>query len=274
MISGRKLVFLDIDGTILPKGQSVTPRVRQAIRQAEENGHCLCLCSGRAYSEIPDNMKNFDGIISASGACIMWKGQVLLAEYFSEKETENAAALLEEAGAIYVMEGIEHLYMMEEARSRMMKLLERSDERERSALGFFRKSVPCSSLAQMTKVHKCSYFYARRDGDWFRERLRKWDMSVAAFSQADTRGNSGEITKTAFHKGSAVRYLGRYLGFDLKDTLAIGDSENDLSMLRAAGVGIAMGNADDDVKEAADDITGPVEKDGVYDAFRKYGLIS
>lgn len=99
-------------------------------------------------------------------------------------------------------------------------------------------------------------------------------MSVTSFSQAETRGNSGEITKTAYTKGTAVHYLSDYLGVSAENTIAIGDSENDLEMLKAAGIGIAMGNASDYVKETADDITRSVEEDGVYHAFVKYGLIA
>lgn len=274
MSQKRKLVFLDIDGTILPYGKEMTPRVKRALLQAKENGHCLCICSGRAYSEIPERMKGFDGVISAAGACIMWKGKILLAEYFSAQETEDVARLLEEANAIYIMEGLEHLYMKKDMRERIMGTLKQSDEKERRTLSYFGDTLPCASLREMTKVHKCSYFYAEKAGDWFRERLAPWNMNVSAFSQAETRGNSGEITKTPFHKGAAVRYLSEYLDIPIEDTIAIGDSENDLEMLKAAGVGIAMGNSYDHVKEAADDITKSVYEDGVYHAFRKYGLIS
>ena len=70
-------------------------------------------------------------------------------------------------------------------------------------------------------------------------------MTATTFSQSETRGNSGEVTKTAFTKGTAVRYLSGYLGVPIEDTIAIGDSENDLEMIRAAGIGIAMGNSSD-----------------------------
>ncbi len=269
----RKLVFLDIDGTILPGNRPMTKKVRQALGQAKENGHYLCICSGRAYSEIPGQMKKFDGVVSAAGACIIWKGQLLLAEYLSCQELENVAGLLEEAGATYIMEGYEHLYMKKEIKKNILELLRKSSKEERRALRFFYSTRSCSSLKYMKKVHKCSYFYANQDGEWFREKLKKWDMSLTAFSQGETRGYSGEITKAAFDKGSAVQYLSSYLDIPIEDTIAIGDSENDKSMLQAAGIGIAMGNATDDVKEAADDVTGSVDEDGVYDAFQKYRLI-
>lgn len=267
------MVFLDIDGTLLHEGQPVSEKTAKALSQAKDNGHFLCICTGRAYSETPDEMKKFDGVISAAGACVMWKKEVLLAEYFSDEEKKLVADLLEAAGAVYIMEGFSDLYMDQEIRERFFKQMEGFEEREKFLLSFFIKTLPCTSTQEMKKVHKCSFFYAEKDNEWLKEKLRQWDMSVTTFSQADTRGNSGEITKTAFTKGTALKYLSGYLGIPTEDTIAIGDSENDLEMLRAAGVGIAMGNASDYVKQAADDVTKSVTEDGVYHAFRKYGLI-
>lgn len=269
----KKLVFLDIDGTLIPKSQKMSEKTIQALRQANDNGHILCICTGRTYCEMPDEMKRFDGVISAAGACVMWKKEVLLAEYFSEREKRQVMDILEEAGAVYTMEGFADLYMKRENYERLLGNLEGCDEEQRKILKLFERACFCTGTEKMDKVHKCSYFYAENDSEWFKERLKKWGMNQAAFSQGDAGGNSGEITKTAFTKGSAMRYLSGYLGISIEDTIAVGDSENDLAMLRAAGTGIAMGNAPDFVKEAADDVTGSVEEDGVYHAFRKYGLI-
>ncbi len=271
----KKLVFLDIDGTLLPRSQKVSEKVIQALRQAHDNGHILCICTGRPYSMIPDGIKRFDGVISASGACIIWKNEILLAEYFSEKELENVTGLLEEAEAFYSMEGFECFYMKKEVYDRFPEEPDDFDGEDEEARNFFEKRMTfCDDISKMEKVHKLSYFNAREDSDWFRERLKKWDMDVAEFSQGDARGNSGEITKKAFTKGSALQYLSDYLGIPIEDTIAIGDSENDMSMLMAAGVGIAMGNAGDEVKKAADDVTASIEDDGVFHAFKKYGLLA
>lgn len=273
-LNSRKLVFLDIDGTLLPKSHHVTEKVKQALRRADENGHFLCICTGRAYSEVPEEMRKFDGIISAAGACIMWKSEILLAEYLSEEETGQIIDLLEEVEAVYIMEGLEKSYSQEENYKRFLEKLDSSGEEEELLKGFLAQTFSCVLTAEMKKTHKCSFFYAKKDSAWLRERLKKWDMSLTAFSQAETRGSSGEITKTAFSKGTAVRYLSDFLGIPIEDTIAIGDSENDLEMLKAAGIGIAMGNAPDYVKEAADDVTKSVEEDGVYYAFLKYGLLT
>lgn len=270
----KKLVFLDIDGTLLPRNRKISEKVIQALCRAHDNGHILCICTGRTYSSIPDGIKRFDGVISGAGSCIMWKNEILLAEYFSEEEMRRVAGLLEETKAIYTMEGFDNLYMKKDIYDDFLKRLEDCSDEEREILRYFERTTFCDDIAKMKKVHKLSYFYAGKDSGWFRERLKKWDMNVATFSQGDERGNSGEITKTAFTKGFALRYFAKYLDIPIEDTIAIGDSENDLSMLTAAGVGIAMGNAGDAVKKAADDVTESIENDGVYYAFKKYGLLA
>jgi hydroxymethylpyrimidine pyrophosphatase-like HAD family hydrolase len=87
-------------------------------------------------------------------------------------------------------------------------------------------------------------------------------------------GESGELTQENVHKGKAILELALYLGVSQKDTIAIGDSANDMEMLETAGVGIAMGNASPEVKDAADEVTGSVREEGVYQAFVKHGLSS
>ena len=74
-------------------------------------------------------------------------------------------------------------------------------------------------------------------------------------------------------KASGIEQVTEHLGIARRDTLAIGDSDNDLEMLRHAGVGIAMGNARQHVREAADEVTSPPEEGGVHEAFVRHGLI-
>ena len=82
-----------------------------------------------------------------------------------------------------------------------------------------------------------------------------------------------ELVPKGFHKGTGIEKICEYLGMDISDTYAIGDSVNDLGMLRAAGTGIVMGNGVDAAKAAADYVTAPLCEDGVWKACRYFGLI-
>jgi hydroxymethylpyrimidine pyrophosphatase-like HAD family hydrolase len=75
------------------------------------------------------------------------------------------------------------------------------------------------------------------------------------------------------HKALGMDVLLAHLGIERTDTIAIGDSYNDLEMLAHAGVGVAMGNAPEEVRDAADESTGSVDEDGVRQAFERHGLL-
>ena len=87
------------------------------------------------------------------------------------------------------------------------------------------------------------------------------------------RSGSGEVTLGGVNKGSTILQLLDLLGLDAASAIGIGDSNNDIEMLQVCGVGIAMGNATDEVKSQADEVTTAVLDDGVWNAFRRHGLI-
>ena len=84
--------------------------------------------------------------------------------------------------------------------------------------------------------------------------------------------NNLEFTKAGTNKASGLKFLAGYLGMTMDEVMAVGDSENDIEMLREAGLGIAMGNASSEVKEVADEITLDNEHEGVAAAIGKYIL--
>lgn len=83
----------------------------------------------------------------------------------------------------------------------------------------------------------------------------------------------GEIGQVGVHKGVAVRLLADHLGVDTTDLVGFGDARSDLELLRACGTGVAMGQAPDEVKDAATFVTDPVDADGLAVAFRHLELI-
>jgi hydroxymethylpyrimidine pyrophosphatase-like HAD family hydrolase len=83
----------------------------------------------------------------------------------------------------------------------------------------------------------------------------------------------GEISSKGVHKGAAIELVMRHYGIAREDVFAFGDSDNDRTMLEAAGRGIAMGNAIDSLKAIAFDVAGRVDRGGLAEAFRKHGLV-
>ena len=79
-----------------------------------------------------------------------------------------------------------------------------------------------------------------------------------------------EVTKKGISKGSGLRWIGQHLGIALEEMIAFGDSGNDLEMLAAAGVGVAMGNAEEEAKKTADYVTAANNENGIVQALQKF----
>ncbi len=86
-------------------------------------------------------------------------------------------------------------------------------------------------------------------------------------------GNSGELSEPGMNKGKGIEFILKHFNADADDAIGIGDGENDMEMLKACDVGIAMGNANPVLKDIADYVTTDVDKDGLKNAFLHYGLI-
>ena len=84
---------------------------------------------------------------------------------------------------------------------------------------------------------------------------------------------NGEIIRKDMDKGEAMKRVCEYYGADMGDTIAFGDSMNDLQMLEAAGVAVVMGNSSQELKDRGDVVCESVEEDGVYYEFKRMGLI-
>jgi len=82
-----------------------------------------------------------------------------------------------------------------------------------------------------------------------------------------------DITVKGADKGSALLKLAAHIGLEPSECIAFGDGGNDISMIRAAGVGVAMGNAGDDVKQAANFVTTHIDEDGIMHAMRHLGVV-
>lgn len=83
----------------------------------------------------------------------------------------------------------------------------------------------------------------------------------------------GEITLKEARKADGVRFMTERLGVNIEDTYSFGDTRGDISMIKYCGTGVAMGNAEKELKEVADFVADTIENDGLYKAFEKFGLI-
>ena len=263
----RKIVFLDIDGTLCNDSGVVPASAENAIKQAHQNGHRFFLCTGRSKAEIPAEVLALpiSGIIGAGGGYCEVEGEVILHQVFDSAELKKLIGFLEEHGVEYYLESNQGLFASANLRSCLIKLTlnglaensvliedpVRIDYEDVNKLSFVNHAIPYEI------IHK------KYNGDFHMLR-----STVPAFG-----ADSGEIGIKNINKKTAIEKLLAHIRQGKEDCLAFGDGENDIPMFEAVATGIAMSNASERLKAVADEITYSSDEDGiVLICWRKWGL--
>jgi len=276
----RKAIFVDVDGTLVTHDGRIPDSARDAIRAARANGHLVFVCSGRALPELWPSLLaiGFDGTVCGAGAYVAVGDEVLSVTTFDADLLRRIRTYLDAHDLDYFLEGPTGVWGTPRTRERALGLLTEhfpdADARAAVTDGFLcfigGMEEASDDLTGISKI----VFIAGPLADVDDARAEFGDAvdivssSVILFGQ-----RSGEIQLPGVHKAAGIERIAAHLGVDLADTIALGDNDNDLEMLRLAGVGIAMGNAAPHVQAAADEVTAAVDADGLADAFRRHGLI-
>ena len=260
-----RAVFTDIDGTLLNSSMEVSPLTAEAIRRDTDDGILFALVSARSPSGIRPIMERyrFRGcIVAYSGALILDENGNMLSEQPMTGRT--AGRVLDCLDSITEREpGIltVNLFSGDDWRVR-----DRSDERvqtEERTVWTTARECPSLKPEDGERVHKILVMCIPERMDLVERTMRE---NFPELYIARSWESLLEIMDGNVNKAGAVETLCRSRGIDLKETAAFGDHMNDLEMLRAAGCGIAMGNAMKEVKEAADMVTDDNNHDGIAKA--------
>lgn len=260
-----KALFFDIDGTLVPYGSGHIPEeVSEAIAEVRRKGVKVFISTGRHLSWI-NNLGNteFDGYVTVNGGmCLGADGHTCIHKHCIEPSE------------------IERLKEFSE-RSDIPLVVVPAEEKI-----FITRVTPEVQLVG-EELHLPPIPVAKVDNA-----VGKDVVQLMAFGSEDDRRSSGLFGEVLKHsvatswnpyfcdiipqgsdKSCGLRAMAEHFGFDMSETMAFGDGSNDVGMLRAAGIGVAMGNADTHVKEAADYITTSDTDHGVVNALRHFGLI-
>ncbi len=274
--SRRRIVFLDVDGTILEHGRQVATSTVEAVRAAREHGHLVYLCTGRAAAEIPAQVVaiGFDGAISNGGVTATTGDEIVVSRVMPTASVRRLVGTLERYGLEYVLQADDEVFatpgIAELLRDYVRSL--REDGPEDSLVGI-ENDYRDVSAAPIDAIGK-AVFMSRDSGDLERLQTELGDeFHVVPGSIPMPGGSNGEICLRGTNKGSAIELVLARLGIDAADAIGIGDSWNDVEMFQVCGVAVAMGNAEPELKRLADRVTTSVSADGVWTAFRDLGLL-
>ncbi len=274
----RKLIFLDIDGTLTEPGKNVPPpSAAEAVRRAREKGHKVVLCSGRNYGMlVPVLQFGFDGLAASAGGYIEYKGQVIYDCPMTPKQQARVLDVFKESGIYRTIGGRKRSYTDEGFKE---FLAEHAQSKGNSELLRWRIQIENELDIRPMSEYDGEPIYGMAFMSRGAERLKRpmevlQDEFDFCIQDEDSCGIvNGELSSKAFDKGGAVRRLCEFLGISKEDTIAFGDSMNDLEMLQAAGTGVCMANGSPSLLKIAGMVCPPVTEDGIYKAFEKLKLL-
>lgn len=267
-----KLIALDLDGTLLDSKKQLSSANRDALTECMKRGIWVVPCTGRTVDGIPDEIKNLKGIrysITTNGAVIedMEKGKPIDTRTIPWSYALDILKILDQHDVMYDpyidRRGIteprffEHLdrYGLS---PEIQELVRRTRDVYPNIIEFVRTSEK--------PVEKINLFF---NDNIKRAELRKILEGMDDLAITSSMPLNLEINDSKATKGNGIIRLAKHLGLRKEQTMAVGDGENDISMLAKAGIGVAMGNGRPDLLSVADFITETNDNDGVAYAIKR-----
>ena len=263
-----KLIALDLDGTLLNSDKALTPRSRAALEAAADAGVLIVPATGRFYKGMPAVIRELPFVryvITINGAQVfdVRSGESI---YSAEIPTDEAIAFYEYLDTLPVIYdcyvdgwGYMTASMQEQAGEYISNFHSLQMVRE------LRSPVPELKmwLREGGRRPQKMQLFTKNDVPYRDELLQTLTEKYPQFAISTSLPNNIEINSRDADKGRALLGLAEKLGLSREQTMAFGDGLNDLTMIKAAGVGVAMANGHHDVKAAADRTTLSCDEDGV-----------
>jgi Cof subfamily protein (haloacid dehalogenase superfamily) len=281
--SETRIIFLDVDGTILAHGETIAPSTIAAVRAARERGHLVYLCTGRAAGDINPRVLDigFDGAISNGGALAVSGDETVLAELMPRTAVERVMAYFDEQGTRYFIQSHDGVYASEGVRSFIAGFI--SERRRRhaedlSTVALAEDVVAAPRFAPVEEAdldHIAKAVFVSSDPDAVEKTQAALgeEFHVIPGSMPLPTGSNGEVGMRGTNKGTGIQAMLTHLGRDAADAVGIGDSWNDVEMFEVCGTAIAMAEADPQLQQIAGEVTTGVLDDGIWNAFVRHGII-
>ena len=269
-----KLILLDLDGTLLTSDKKISPANYDALEKCVENGIHIVPSTGRFYGGMPQVVRDLPFVryvVAVNGAQVydVKEDKVLCREEIPLDAAFRVFDELDQLPVIYDCYMGDYGYDYVEMYERVDEFI--SDPRVNAMVKGTRKPVPdlrAFLREQGAPLQKIQMFF--KDMDRRAKELERLPKLFPDLTVTSSITNHIEFNAKNANQGEALRFLCRHLGLDVSESMSFGDSSNDLSMIIAAGVGVAMANADKALLDAADYVTDTNDNDGVAKAIARF----
>lgn len=269
-----KVIFLDIDGTLVDYEAKMPESAIRAVQKAREKGNKVYLTTGRSKAEVYPELWDIgiDGMIGGNGMYIEDNGEVILDLAMKKEDVTSVVQWMDKNDLGYYLESKNGLFGSDNFKSKIVRLLGEDNEENRKRIdGWFPEMIFGAEMYR-DDVAKISFCLTSDKLAEAREKFSE-EMQVSSWSLTGEKEEFGEFSLRGADKLMAVKILLNYLNANVDDTFAFGDASSDSKMVQYCNIGVAMGNASEELKEVADYVTTHVNEDGLWNAFEKYSLV-
>lgn len=274
----QKIIFFDIDGTLMERSGQLSDSTHEALLKAQENGHKLCLATGRSRGNLPSAVKviPWDGYVLGSGIYGEYQQQVVLDE---EIATEQVLKVIDYVDTVpkleLALENNDSIFLTKAGQELFLNKLKASGhfDSPEALKTMLAELTMVSDLREVSRVNKMMYF---SEGAGVDSLVAEFKESFDFLPNSVVMGNDlrdGEILKKGISKAVGIARVIEKAGFQQNDVIAFGDGYNDIEMIQYAGIGVAMGEGVEDLKQVADLVTGTQAEGGISQAMAKLQLI-
>lgn len=278
----KKIVFLDVDGTLIDYEAKLPESAAKAVDLARANGHKVYICTGCSKAEIEQrNLCDLDGMIGGNGAYVEDNNEVILHNGLTKEEVKHIVDWCNDRKLGFYLEANSGMYcntyMLEQGPETMIKYGQG-------------KGADLTNATKSANSFVNNFIHLTGD-DLYRDDVNKISFILSSYQdhldskkefptlEANTWGGKGELAlfgdlgPAGITKKHAIDVLLKHLSANPEDTISFGDAKIDLSMFEICAYNVAMGNGGVEIKEAADYVTDDVNEDGLYNAFKYLKLI-
>lgn len=254
-----KVVFFDVDGTLLSHSRKAVPEsARRALEQLRKAGVKVVAATGRYIKELeklPVNELDFDGYLTLNGVlCLDENKEIFYGDAIEGNERESIIRMFEQKELPVLLIEKDQIYI-----NCVTEKVREAQKEISSAI------PPIGSLTGRT-IYQAVVYATDKE-----EQMVKAQVPGCKVTRWNRNGVD-VVSGTGGKVAGIQKYMEKY-GISPEETMAFGDGENDIEMLKFVHIGVAMGNADEEVKKSADYVTAHIDEDGVEKALRHFGMI-